>query len=75
MADTTSDVGRAIRRIKESLEQQERRNNPDAELNVAESASDTIDVTDSVSTTERTGSATVLKYDTAEYQYGFGEYG
>ena len=74
MTDSFRDIGRAIRRLKSRLEELQSRNNPDAEVSVAAAASEDIDLEDSVTTTERTGSATAAKYDDTTYGYGFGEY-
>jgi len=72
MTDETRDIGRAIGRIFDELQALQRRNNPDSNPAVAESASEELALDDTTVTTAKSGSDRLLEYDSDTY--GFGEY-
>jgi len=72
MTDENRDIGRAIGRIFEELQSLKRRNNPDTDLALAESAAEQIGVDDSTTTTTRSGTDSELTYGTSKH--GFSEY-
>jgi len=72
MTDNNRDIGRAIGRIFDELQALQRRNNPDSDLAVAESASEELVLADTTTATAKTGSARLLKYNNDSY--GFAEY-
>lgn len=72
MNDENRDVGRAIGRLFDDLQELKRRNNPDSQLTVLASAGEQVAVTDTATSTARSGTARKLTPGTN--RVGFAEY-
>jgi len=73
MSDKLTDIGRAIARLRDRLEDQEERNQPPEQIALTETVSEEVGCDETVTVTSKTGNNRIFKFDDANTPLDFSE--